>query len=778
MYKSLLFLFCFFTSNKLSYWFGIVYLLGFSNIVIAESSTERLSVASLSIEQGDTFFQRGDFENAVFQWTDLAQKYSAQGNSFRHVTTLIKLANAYHALGQYPASLKMLHRADKLANKANNSLQQIAIMNSLGATYLALGKYKKANVSLQNSVNMARKSNAIDLLIASLNNIGNLRARKGDFNQALKAYSESTELAQASGNIQLATKSSINVVIAALETESISKVSEKWITAKTYLEKTNDDHSKAFNWISLGRVAQGLVNKQADQSRWQSFAYHAFKQAETIAEKISDARILSYAKGYLAKLYIEEGRYDEALQLTRQGIYSIENTQAPEILYRWQWQTGRILKAKGENKSAISAYQQAVNTLHSIRQDLSAQQSHTGAFREEIGPIYLELADLLLQANDALQEGEQYQQNLVEARNVIEQLKAAELQDYFKDDCVSALRQKIKSLDTIEHHTAVIYPILLTDRIEILLSVANGIKRFTIPTKREDMINEVRLFRQKLENRTTREYLPHAQKLYQKLIAPLQATLNEYEINTLIMVPDEFLRSIPMAALHDGEGFLIEKYAIANTPGLNITDSKPISADNAQVLAIGLSESVQGFPALPHVATELANIHKIFGGQLLQDKKFRVSNVQNELKQTPYNIVHIASHGQFKSDAQENFVLTFDDKLNMDGLEQLMGLSRFRNNPVELLTLSACQTAAGDDRAALGLAGIAIKAGARSAVATLWFINDQAASTLVTEFYSQLKENAVTKAQAIKNAQIHLIKNTPYQHPYFWSPFLLIGNWL
>ena len=127
---------------------------------------------------------------------------------------------------------------------------------------------------------------------------------------------------------------------------------------------------------------------------------------------------------------------------------------------------------------------------------------------------------------------------------------------------------------------------------------------------------------------------------------------------------------------------------------------------------------------------------------------------------------------------KESFVLTFDDKLNMDGIEQLIGLSRFRNNPVELLTLSACQTAAGDDRAALGLAGIAIKAGARSAVATLWFINDQAASTLVTEFYSQLKEGTITKAQAIKNAQVHLIKNTPYQHPYFWSPFLLIGNWL
>jgi CHAT domain-containing protein len=114
----------------------------------------------------------------------------------------------------------------------------------------------------------------------------------------------------------------------------------------------------------------------------------------------------------------------------------------------------------------------------------------------------------------------------------------------------------------------------------------------------------------------------------------------------------------------------------------------------------------------------------------------------------------------------------------MDGLERVMKLSRFRDEPVELLTLSACRTAAGDERAALGLAGIAVKAGARSALATLWYINDQASSEMVAEFYRRLAEPDMSKARALQEAQRTLMRDPRYRHPGFWSPFLLIGNWL
>ena len=132
---------------------------------------------------------------------------------------------------------------------------------------------------------------------------------------------------------------------------------------------------------------------------------------------------------------------------------------------------------------------------------------------------------------------------------------------------------------------------------------------------------------------------------------------------------------------------------------------------------------------------------------ILENNSFTQSNIEQELGSTPYSIVHVASHGKFQSDVQDTFLLTYDGKLNMDTLEGYMASTTYRDQPVELLTLSACQTAVGDDKAALGLGGVAVKAGARSAIATLWYINDQASSLLVSNFYENLKNPQASKAR-------------------------------
>jgi CHAT domain-containing protein len=284
--------------------------------------------------------------------------------------------------------------------------------------------------------------------------------------------------------------------------------------------------------------------------------------------------------------------------------------------------------------------------------------------------------------------------------------------------------------------------------------------------------------RRLLEKSATREYLPHAQQLYDWLIRPLEPALASTTIDTLVFVPDGPLRTIPMAALHDGQQFLIRKYAIATTPGLKLTDPRPLPRGNTRMLAVGLTEAVQGFSALPYVASELETLQGLYGAEVLLNQRFLLPSVEKELQEKPFSIVHIASHGQFDSDVANTFVLTFDDKLTMDRLEQMVGRLRFREDALELLTLSACQTAAGDDRAALGLAGVAIKAGARSALATLWFIDDQASAELVTEFYRQLQNPALSRARALQQAQLKLLSNSRYEHPTYWAPFLLLNNWL
>jgi CHAT domain-containing protein len=209
-----------------------------------------------------------------------------------------------------------------------------------------------------------------------------------------------------------------------------------------------------------------------------------------------------------------------------------------------------------------------------------------------------------------------------------------------------------------------------------------------------------------------------------------------------------------------------------------LTDPRPIARERVQLLLNGLTESVQGFPPLPYVADEMQTIHKLYGGTMLQNKQFTIPNMEKDLEATPYSIVHIASHGHFDRDMDKSFLLTYEDKLSMGKLEQFLGLSKFRTDAVELLTLSACETAAGDDRAALGLAGVAIKAGARSALATLWMVNDPASAAMVSHFYRELQNPARSKAKALQQAQLSLLKDVRYRHPNYWSAFLLIGNWL
>jgi CHAT domain-containing protein len=504
----------------------------------------------------------------------------------------------------------------------------------------------------------------------------------------------------------------------------------------------------------------------------------AFTDAAALAGRLGDSRAASYAWGNLGALYEEERRVDEALDLTRRAIIAAQRAGAPESLYRWQWQSGRLLAQRGGLDEAIAAYRRALQTLQGVRSEVAtAYGGRPGDFRESVGPVFLELVDLLLRRTDSLSGGEQAAL-LREARETVELLKAAELRDYFRDDCVDAARARVAKLEAVSQTAVVVYPILLPTRLELLVSVPSGLRRKTVPVSAAMVTEEVRQFRRKLEKRTTHEYRPHAQQLYAWLIRPIEQELAEASPDTLVFVPDGPLRTIPMAALHDGDQFLAARYALAITPGLSLTDPRPMTRERAKVLAAGVTEAVQGFSALPNVRQELEAIHDLYGSTTLLNRDFRLSDVRRKLKDERFTIVHIASHAQFGSDVDRTFLLAFDDRLTIDGLDEFLGVFKFRDEPLELLTLSACDTAIGDDRAALGLAGVAIKAGARSAVATLWHINDRASTELMTEFYRQLREPSTSRAQALNRAQLKLLNDPRYEHPGYWSPFLLINNWL
>jgi CHAT domain-containing protein len=232
-----------------------------------------------------------------------------------------------------------------------------------------------------------------------------------------------------------------------------------------------------------------------------------------------------------------------------------------------------------------------------------------------------------------------------------------------------------------------------------------------------------------------------------------------------------------LAALHDGERFLVEKYAVATTPGLDLTEAAPMDPAASQMMIAALSEGVQGFPALGYVPEEVAAVRRMYPGALLVDDDFRLERVEETLAAQPYGIVHIASHGVVGDSPRETFLLTYDDKLTMDRMDAFVGMFRFRDRPLDLLTLSACETAAADERSGLGLAGIAVKAGAHSVLGSLWKVNDRAAAALMGEFYRQIREEGASRAVALQRAQQQLIADKSARHPYYWSPFVLIRSW-
>ncbi|HEY9300479.1 MAG TPA: CHAT domain-containing protein, partial [Phormidium sp.] len=206
--------------------------------------------------------------------------------------------------------------------------------------------------------------------------------------------------------------------------------------------------------------------------------------------------------------------------------------------------------------------------------------------------------------------------------------------------------------------------------------------------------------------------------------------------------------------------------------------AQSLTQNKIKILTGGLTESRQGFSALPGVKAEVNQIATGVPSKIFLNQEFTENNLQSQIAQTAFPIVHLATHGQFSSNPEETFILTWDNKIKVKDFENLL---RFRERgnatPIELLVLSACQTAAGDNRAALGLAGVAVRSGARSTLATLWSVKDESTAELMTQFYELLSQGT-SKSEALRGAQLKLLKQPKYNHPFYWSPFILVGNWL
>lgn len=747
-------------------------------VVTAEDHTAAL------IAQGNQAYQQGQWENAVTQWLQALRQSTSVGEQ---VDLRVRLAAALQAMGRQSKSFVQLDEALKQTETLDDPARRVAVLTQFSDAWLGIGDTEAALNMADAAVVLSKETEAFPpaLQAAALNALGNALAVWPNVPQARIAYEEAYALAAQHAQHELAAKAQINLLNMDLAETLWEKAQEGLAQVLETLEKLPVGNSKTTAYLSIGLAARDLSRQpqlpKAQREEARSQAINAFQQAARLAQAGTQGdRSASLAYGYLGQMYENEQRIQEAKVLTNKAIFHARQGQYPEILYRWQWQAGRLHQSEEDTDAAIAAYQAAGETLRPIQQRLDVgYRSAPPSFDDAVRPVYYGLASLLLKQADSEQADTARQALLKQARNTVEQVKVAELQNYFGDECVQDAQAQAAQLDNVDPHTAIIYPIPLQDELVVLLSLGDQLQPFRTAISAAQLRDTVTLFRQRLQTRPTKRFMYEAQTLFDWLIRPLLPTLEKAQIDTLVFVPDGSLRSIPFSTLHDGKQFLIEQFAVATTPGLNLTRATAINWQESEVLLIGLSDGVQGYSPLPNVPKELESIQKITGGNKLLDGDYTLDNFRHELKSKPYAVIHMATHGEFDADPEHTYLLTYQEKVHMDDLQALIGLGKYREQPVELLTLSACKTAVGDDKAALGLAGVAVKAGASSALATLWFVDDEATSLVVTDFYKRLLNTAgLSKAKALQQAQVALLRQVHYQHPAYWGPFLLIGNWL
>jgi CHAT domain-containing protein len=725
--------------------------------------------------RGKAAFRMGDLVEATRQWSETIRLCRLTGDRDTEAEALTRRGEAYRVAGHLKDARQDLEAALQAAERNGDQELIAAAAGALGNLAFIARRTATAEPLLQRSRALARQLHDPAILAASANDLGNLYTATDRAAAAAAAYDEAIAAAGTAGDTALTATAETNAARLAFRQDDLLRANELLARAVARLERLPPTRDRGMGLIAAGAVVferAGQIDPAAS-----TVAERALEMALATADDLRNPIFTSLVLGSLGRLGERAGRLDVAAKMTARALFAAQQAAAPELSARWEWQQGRLLRRQGRMEPALASYRRAVGELQSVRQDIPVEyRGGRSSYRATYGLLYLEFADLLLRK--AAGAGAAAAPLLKEARDSVELLKETELQDFFRDPCVTSFEAKERSIDTVAPGTAVVYPIVLPDRLELLVSFGREQRQFTVAVDEARLRRDVKSFRGLLEKRTTNEYLPLAASLYDRILRPLDAVLVANRIDTLVFVPDSVLRLIPFGALYDGEHFLIERYATAIAPSLRLVDPKPLSLTARSALTVGISQSVQGFAGLPNVKREVDAVRDLQGGKALLNDAFQRSRFEAELRTESYNLVHIASHGEFGSDPSRTFVLAFDGPLTMDDLERDIKFGEFREIPLELLTLSACETAAGDDRSGLGLAGIALKSGARSAMATLWSVNDRAAGDLVLGFYGALKDPKLSKAHALQAAQLALLNEPVFSHPSYWAPFLLVGNWL
>ncbi|NER86216.1 CHAT domain-containing protein [Moorena sp. SIO3A2] len=529
------------------------------------------------------------------------------------------------------------------------------------------------------------------------------------------------------------------------EFQNVSQLSE--VAGKLYKANKRSQAERAWKKAALSFEIQDYELKQAMLLSNIAIAYQQLEQFDQANKAVSESlKLLANA--------------DNRNSLDHSALLAQSlNAQA------------RLLAAQGDTQRASSAYAKAFDTIQSLGRDLTRiNPAIRVSFGEIVESVYQGFIGSLLDS----EETGSNQQNLRKVRQVIESLHLTELNNFRE---IVPLNPNLIQIDQIDSQAAVIYPILLEDRLEVILHLpGQPLHRYSTPLSAEEVEETLSSFKEAVRIVHRRLWRRFSPKIYELLIKPAETKLAKSNIKTIVFVPNSRLGNIPMAALHDGEQYLVEKYAIAVTPALQSLEPQPQKQKPLKALIAGVSESRQGYSPLPFVEVEVKKISSMIPSSILLNQDFTGKALENALNSSYFPIVHLATNGEFSS--EDTFILAWDKKITAKEFEKLLHSKKHKkSNPIELLVLSTCEIAQGNNQTPFGFAGVALRSKIRSIVGTLASVDDQSTAELMVQFYQEFTQRNVTKAEALRRAQLSMLKKYEFSHPYYWAHFVIIGDW-
>ncbi|MEA5476746.1 tetratricopeptide repeat protein [Pseudanabaena galeata UHCC 0370] len=705
--------------------------------------------------------------------------------------SLNNLGNTYYFLGQYQKAIDFSQQSLAIARQIENRNGEGNSLNSLGNAYYSLGQYQKAIDFFQQSLVIARQIENRNGEGTSLGNLGNTYYSLGQYQKAIDFFQQSLAIAKPVGDRYVEGTSLNNLGNAYYSLGQYQKAINFFQQSLAIAKPIGDRHMEGLAFRNLGLIFAKL--KQPE------LAILFYKQSVNVRETIrKDILKLSKEeqKSYLATI---EKDYRALADLLLKQDRILEAQQVLDLL-KVQELSGYFRSADVGDSAKQADYQPPEQNIIALGNELAKlQQLDTLTKEQEQRLAYLtnQESDRNAQFNAFLNSPEVQKQI---KQLTLEKAKNVDLEEY------NRLRASLTEIK----NAVVFYPLILEDRLELILITANTAPiRKTVKIKREDLNKDISDFLSNLRDPSSADVQADGQKFYNYLLKPFEKELKDANIQTIIYSPDGQLRYIPLAALHDGNQWLIERYRINNITASSLTNLRPRTYKPPKVLAaaatnshnIKLGDRSIPFGALPATKTEVEAIATLLPNTTtFIDQQFNKATTIPKMQSN--NIVHLATHGYFAIGKPEDSFIVFGD----GDKATITDMEKWTLTNVALVVLSACETAIGGKLGngieILGLGYQIQNRGAGAAIASLWKVSDNGTSELMQALYKNLSQKNISSSEALRQAQIAMIRSdkkgnssdrgtgirivgtvptneeTQLSHPFYWSAFILIGNGL